>query len=130
MPVDSWHHIPGKHHDREGERHPGSGEKQGAEPTRTGFTKSGKVVWKDRRAEKGNCPLAERLLYGQGDEGTATLIDPSPKGYRELGRFRISRPKTNMPYVPGGNMRTVPAIANGRLYIRDLDTLCAYEIRR
>ncbi len=47
-----------------------------------------------------------------------------------MGRFTIKRPKTEMPYVPGGNMWTVPAIANGRLYIRDIDTLHAYDIRR
>jgi outer membrane protein assembly factor BamB len=92
--------------------------------------KTGKVVWKDRRAEKGNCILADRLMYCQGDEGTVTLIDPSPDGYTEMARFTITRPETHMPYVYGGNMWTVPAIANGRLYIRDLDNLYAYDIKR
>ncbi len=92
--------------------------------------KSGKVAWKDRKAEKGNCILADRLLYCQGDEGTVTLIDPSPEGYKEMARFTIRRPKTHMQFVPGGNMWSVPAIGNGRLYIRDLDKLYAYDIRR
>lgn len=92
--------------------------------------KSGKVAWKDRTAEKGNCILADGLLYCQGEDGTMMLIDPSPAGYKELSRFTIGRPETRMPYVPGGNMWAVPAVANGRLYIRDLDSLYAYDIRR
>jgi outer membrane protein assembly factor BamB len=92
--------------------------------------KTGKVAWKDRKAQKGDCLLADGLMYCQGDEGTVTLIDPSPVAYKEVGRFTISRPKTNMPFVPGGNMWAYPAIANGRLYIRDMDNLYAYDIRR
>jgi hypothetical protein len=92
--------------------------------------KSGKVIWKDRKPQKGNCLLADGLLYCQGDAGTVTLSDPSPDGYKELGRFTIKRPETHMPFVPDGNMWTVPAIANGKLYIRDLDFLYAYDIHR
>jgi hypothetical protein len=35
-----------------------------------------------------------------------------------------------MEFVPGGNMWAVPAVANGRLYIRDQDVLYPYDIRR
>jgi hypothetical protein len=49
--------------------------------------KTGKIVWRDRRAEKGNCLLADGLMYCQGDQGTVTLSEPSPAGYKELGRF-------------------------------------------
>ncbi len=35
-----------------------------------------------------------------------------------------------MALVPGGNMWTVPAIANGGLYLRDQDNLCAFDIKR
>jgi len=47
-----------------------------------------------------------------------------------MARFKIKRLETRVPYVPGGNMWTVPAIANGRLYIRDLDILYSYDIKR
>lgn len=91
---------------------------------------TGKVAWKDRRPEKGSCLFADGRQYCQGDEGTVTLIDPSPEGYKETGRFTIARPPTHMEFVPGGNMWAVPAVANGRLYIRDQDVLYAYDIRR
>jgi outer membrane protein assembly factor BamB len=94
--------------------------------------KTGKVAWKDRSVEKGNCILAENLLYCQGEGGKVGLIDPSPAGYKEISRFEIQRggPGSQPPYAQGGNMWTVPVIANGRLYIRDLDNLYAYDIKR
>jgi len=83
---------------------------------------TGEVAWRDRSVNKGNCILAEDLLYCQGETGTIGLIDPSPEGYREISRFQISRGRWNT--------WAYPAIANGRLYIRDQDNLYAYDISR
>jgi len=91
--------------------------------------KTSKVAWKERRAEKGSCILADGLLYCQGEDGDVQLIDPSPARYNEISRFEIQRPPTHMTYVPNGNMWSVPAVANGRLYIRDQDNLYAYDIK-
>ena len=84
--------------------------------------KTGKVAWKDRSVDKGNCLLADGLLYCQGENGTIGLIDPSPAGYKEISRFEI----------PKGQWNTwaVPVIANGRLYVREQDNLYAYDIKR
>ena len=84
--------------------------------------KTGKVAWRDRSVDKGNCIFAENLLYCQGENGKIGLIDPSPEGYKEISRFEILRGKRNT--------WTVPAIANGRLYLRDQDNLYAYDIKR
>jgi outer membrane protein assembly factor BamB len=50
------------------------------------------------------------------------LIEPSPKAYIERGRFeqpeRIAKPAW-----------AHPVIANGKLYIRDEDTLFCYDIQ-
>lgn len=93
---------------------------------------TGKVAWKDRSVGKGNCILADALLYCQGEGGTVGLIDPSPAGYKEISRFVIERsgPGIRPRYASGGNMWAVPAIAGGRLYLRDLDNLYAYDIKR
>ena len=89
--------------------------------------KTGKVVWKDRSVEKGNCLFADNRLYCQGESGKIGLIEPSPEGYKEISRFEI-QPGPSLG--PAGSMWAVPAIANGRLYIRDQDKLYAYGIKR
>ncbi len=84
--------------------------------------KTGKVAWKNRSVDKGNCLLADGLLYCQGENGQIGLIDPSPAGYKEVSRFEI----------PKGQWNTwaYPAISNGRLYVREQDSLYAYDIKR
>jgi outer membrane protein assembly factor BamB len=84
--------------------------------------KTGKVAWKDRSVEKGNCIFAEGLLYCQGENGKIGLIDPSPAGYKEISRFEIPRGQYNT--------WTVPSIANGKLYLREQDNLYAFDIKR
>lgn len=93
--------------------------------------KTGKVAWKDRSVDKGNCVFAEGLLYCQGESGKVGLIDPSPAGYKEISRFQFQPGVQNGPFwAPSGHMWTVPVIANGRLYLRDQDNLYAYDIKR
>ena len=93
--------------------------------------KSGKVAWKDRSVKKGNCICAENLLYCQGETGTIGLVEPSPAGYKEISRFEFHPASEGGPFwAPSGHMWTVPAIANGRLYLRVQDDLYAYDIKR
>jgi outer membrane protein assembly factor BamB len=90
--------------------------------------KTGKVAWKDRAVDKGNCIFAENLLYCQGENGKIGLINPSPAGYKEVSRVEIQ--ESGKSWGPAGSLWTVPAVANGRLYLRDQDDLYAYDIRR
>ena len=50
------------------------------------------------------------------------LIEATPEAYRERGRFRIQQ----------GSLPTWahPVIAGGRLYLRDQDTIYAFDIRQ
>ncbi len=85
--------------------------------------KTGKVAWRDRSVGKGNCIFAEQRLYCLGEEGTVGLIEPTPAAYKEISRFEIKRGNQWNTWTP-------PVIANGRLYLRDQDTLYAYDIKR
>ena len=85
--------------------------------------KTGKVAWRDRSVGKGNCIYAEQRLYCLGEEGTVGLIEPTPAAYKEISRFEIKRGNQWNTWTP-------PVIANGRLYLRDQDTLYAYDIKR
>ena len=79
----------------------------------------------------GNCLFAENLLYCQGESGTMGLIEPSPAAYKEISRFQFQPAEQGGPFwAPSGHIWTVPAIANGRLYLRDQDNLYAYDIKR
>jgi outer membrane protein assembly factor BamB len=85
--------------------------------------KTGKVAWRDRSVGKGNCIYAEQRLYCLGEEGTVGLIEPTPAGYKEISRFEIKRGNQWNTWTP-------PVVANGRLYLRDQDTVYAYDIKR
>ena len=52
----------------------------------------------------------------------AALAKATPEGYREHGRFSIRT----------GNLPTWshPVVANGKLYLRDQDTIYAYDVRQ
>ncbi len=93
--------------------------------------KTGNVAWQARSVGKGNCLVAEGLLYCQGENGTLGLIEPSPEGYREISRFEFQQAEQSGPFwAPSGHKWTYPTIANGRLYLRDQDILYAYDISR
>ncbi len=61
-----------------------------------------------------------RQFYCLSENGAVGLIEASPEGYREKGRFRI--PQDSLPTW------THPIIAGGRLYLRDQDTIYAFDV--
>lgn len=89
--------------------------------------KTGDVLWNERdadkrRVKKGSVALADGRIYYRTEEGTLLLIEPSRKEYLERGRF--DQPdRTKQPAW------THPVLANGKLYIRDQETLYCYDIK-
>lgn len=83
--------------------------------------KTGEVLWRERKAQKGGLAMADGLLYLRTEEGTILLIEPSRNEYIELGRFE-QPDRTDKPAWAH------PVIANGKLYIRDHDLLLCYDI--
>lgn len=90
---------------------------------------SGRQLWRERRAlEKGAIAYADGRLYCLGEkEGEVVLVDASPEGWTERGRFRLE-PQSNNRKASGG-VWTHPVIANGRLYLRDQEYLSCFDIR-
>jgi hypothetical protein len=66
--------------------------------------------------------LADGRLYYRTEDGTMLLIEPSPKGYTERGRF-------NPPDRSKQPAWAHPVIANGKLYLRDQDVLLCYDVK-
>jgi outer membrane protein assembly factor BamB len=91
---------------------------------------TGKVKWQDKSFGWASLAYADGHLYLHGINGEVALVEASPEAYRIKGRFTPpAQPKKKQggPF-PEGSF-AYPLIANGRLYIRDLGTLWAYDIK-
>ncbi|MBA3887895.1 MAG: PQQ-like beta-propeller repeat protein, partial [Acidobacteria bacterium] len=82
---------------------------------------TGEVAWRDRSVGKGSVIFADDRLYLFSEQGVVGLAEPTPAGYREHGRFTIAT----------GRLPTWshPVVAGGRLFLRDQDTIYAYDVR-
>jgi outer membrane protein assembly factor BamB len=83
---------------------------------------TGEVAWRDRSVGKGSLVYADGNLYCLSENGVVGLVEATPTGYKEKGRFRIQQ----------GSLPTWahPVVAGGRLYIRDQDTIYAYDVKQ
>jgi outer membrane protein assembly factor BamB len=92
--------------------------------------KTGKVKWADKGIGWASVAYADGLLYLHGISGEVALVEATPEAYRLKGRFTPPSPpkkKQSGPF-PEGSF-AYPVIAGGRLYIRDLGTLWAFDIK-
>jgi outer membrane protein assembly factor BamB len=92
--------------------------------------KTGKEKWRHASVGVASLCYADGMLYvrGQGGSGfgrevpaKVALVEASPDGYRERGRFE----------PPGHGNRPAwphPVVANGRLYLRDGNVLVCYKV--
>ncbi|HEY0763261.1 MAG TPA: PQQ-binding-like beta-propeller repeat protein [Pyrinomonadaceae bacterium] len=83
---------------------------------------TGEIAWRDRSVGKGSLVFADGNLYCFSEDGVVGLVEASPTGYKEKGRFRIEQ--GNLPTW------THPVVVGGRLYLRDQDTIYAYDVRQ
>jgi outer membrane protein assembly factor BamB len=90
--------------------------------------RTGKVMWDERDkprrggVQKGSVAVADGRIYYLQEDGTVILFEPSPKEYIEHGRFK----HPDRSEAPDW---THPVVANGKLYLRDQDTLLCYNVK-
>ncbi len=91
--------------------------------------KTGEVVWAEKRAlDKGAIHCADGMFYLLEEKsGTCALIEASPKGWSEKGRFVLA-PQTTQRN-PKGKIWVHPVVAHGKLYLRDQELLHCYDVR-
>jgi outer membrane protein assembly factor BamB len=82
---------------------------------------TGRVMWRDRSVGKGSVTYADGHLYILGENNVVGLVEASPMGYRERGRFMVSD--------QGWPSWAHPAVSGGRLYIRNQEVLASYDVR-
>ena len=85
---------------------------------------SGRDVWQEKKLGKGAIAYADNRFYLRAEDGrgTVALIEATPAGYREKGRF-------NPPDRSDKNAWSHPVIAGGKLYLRDQDVLLCYDVK-
>jgi outer membrane protein assembly factor BamB len=83
---------------------------------------TGEMAWRDRSVGKGSIIYADQRLYLYSEQGTVGLAEATPTAYRERGRFSIAQ--------SGPPTWSHPIITNGKLIIRDQDTVYAYDVRQ
>jgi outer membrane protein assembly factor BamB len=87
--------------------------------------KTGQAKWQTKeKLGKGCLTYADGHLYLRQEDGPGTivLIEASPNGFKEHGRF-------NPLFRSDKNSWTHPVISGGKLYIRDQDVLLCYDVK-
>jgi outer membrane protein assembly factor BamB len=82
---------------------------------------SGDVLWRHRSVGKGSLAYADKHLYVLGEDAILALVEARPDEYREVSRFSLKQSRFPT-WAP-------PVISDGRLYVRNQDSLFAYDIR-
>jgi outer membrane protein assembly factor BamB len=90
--------------------------------------KTGEAVWNFRGFGKGAVGYADGMLYCLDESsGAVALVEASPAGWNEHGRFTLT-PQTKIRASRGG-IWTHPVISNGKLYLRDQDIIYCYDVK-
>jgi outer membrane protein assembly factor BamB len=87
---------------------------------------SGDVKWADRSIGPSSVLYAEGNLYLHGENGDVALVEATPDGSHERGRFTPE----DQPDRGRSKAWAYPVVANGRLYIRDMGTLWCYDVKK
>jgi outer membrane protein assembly factor BamB len=86
---------------------------------------TGNQVWQDNSHLGKGSVLAvgdQLILRLEKEKGTVVLIDATPEGWKEKGRFDQPNRSDKSSWPP-------PVVANGKLYLRDQDRLFCYDVK-
>jgi outer membrane protein assembly factor BamB len=86
---------------------------------------TGKIKWNGKGVGAGSICYADGCLYLHGENGDVALVEATPEEYREKGRFTPA----DSPDRGKSKAWAYPVVANGRLYIRDLNMVWCYDVK-
>jgi outer membrane protein assembly factor BamB len=86
--------------------------------------KTGTTLWKSSKLGKGSIAYADGRFYLRFEEakGNIALIEATPTGYKEMGRFPQPDRSTK-------NSWPHPVVVGGKLYLRDQQVLLCYDVK-
>jgi outer membrane protein assembly factor BamB len=79
---------------------------------------TGKVLWSEEGFGAGTVSLASDKLVILREDGELVIAEASPRAFHALARARL---------LPGV-VRAYPALANGKIYLRNEKTLAAFDV--
>jgi len=85
---------------------------------------TGEIKWQDRSVGAGSVCVADGRLYVHGEKGDVALVEVTPEGYREKGKFTLP----DQPDRGRAQAWAYPVVSGGKLYIRDLGSLWCYDV--
>jgi outer membrane protein assembly factor BamB len=88
---------------------------------------TGKIKWEERAIGAAAVCFADGRIYMHGENGDVALMDPSPDGYKEKGRF--TPPNQPARVNPNDKAWAHPVVSNGRLFIRDHSRIWCFEVK-
>lgn len=88
---------------------------------------TGQVKWEDRSIAPGSLCYADGLLFLHGENGDVALVEATPDGYHEKGRFSPADQPAKSNQME--KAWAYPVAVNGRLYIRDHGALWCYNVK-
>jgi outer membrane protein assembly factor BamB len=87
--------------------------------------KTGDVKWEERSVAPASICTADGLLFLHGENGDVGLVQATPDGYQEKGKFT----PPNQPDRGNAKAWAYPVVAHGRLLVRDQGSLWCYDIK-
>ena len=85
---------------------------------------TGQIRWEEGGIGAASSLFAEGRIYLHGENGQVAMVEATPEGYREKGKFT----PPEMPDRGRSKSWSYPVLANGRLYIHDLGTVWCYDV--
>lgn len=85
---------------------------------------TGELKWTDRSVGPASVFYAEGHVYLASEDGEVALVAATPTAYVEKGRFTLPNP----PVRGDSKIWAYPVVANGRLYIRDVNVVWCYDV--
>jgi len=82
--------------------------------------KSGEVKWATKDYGKGALMAADGKLILWGQNGLLGLAEISPEAFKQITSFQA---------LGGKNTWASPVLANGRIYVRNLDTMAGFDVK-
>jgi outer membrane protein assembly factor BamB len=90
--------------------------------------RTGKEVWASKSFGKGAVHYADGMLYCLDEKtGEVALVEASPKGWKQTGRFKLD-PLSEKRNRQGG-IWPHPVVINGHLYLRDQENLFCFDVK-
>lgn len=90
---------------------------------------AGEMKWRERGTfGKGAVGYADGKLYCVSElDGEVVLVDASPEGWTERGRFTLSPQSENRK--PKGGIWVHPVVVDGKLFLRDQEILYCFDVK-